>query len=1012
MRRVEDLPPSRQSRFGKRSRVFFAILIAAFVVFALSLRGVAGFYTDYLWFDSLDRTDVFTSVLGAKIVLTLIFAGTFFVFMFANLFIADRGAPEVRAPGPEEEMLARYYDLTAGRTGILRVGVSVLFALIASAGVGSRWEEWLLFVNRQDFGVTDPQFGKDIGFYIFELPFFSFVVDWLFAAVMIVFILTAIAHYLNGGIRLAVVGADRVTSHVKVQLSAILAVLALVKAADYWLGRYELTVSTRGVVDGALYTDINAQLPATSLLIAISLCAVVLLVINLRLRGWVMPILAVGLWSFTAIVMGGIYPAFVQRFQVEPNETTREAEFTERNISATRNAFGLVPDLDLTEASYDYTEDLTEAEIRAHADTVRNARVLDPLVSHPTFERFQAEREFYGFNGSLAFVEQRSSQSDFDATLDTDRYLIEGQVTQVVLGVRELNLSDLSWEREHVRLTHGYGIALAQANATTGEGRPNFLVGGLPLSTDPSIDLRLETPQVYHGEGLDGYALVGTSVDEIDYVDSATSENVLTRYEGESGVELGSIFRRAAFAMRFGQIEPLISNFVTDETRVIYNRDVHQRVAELAPFLEFDADAYPVVVEGRIHYVIDAFTTSNRFPYSQRADATGMVQGDLNGAQFNYVRNSVKAVVDAYDGDVTFYVMPVDDPVIEAWRSAFPDLFTDFDEMPEGLRDNLRYPQDLFRIQTNMWARYQVDNPVSLIVGSEDWAVAQNPGRQVIAGSTSETITDEDTGLSTSRERRVDPYYTLLELPGEDELSFVTLRSFVPFDENDNRRELEAFMIGETKPDGTSRLVSYEITSADAPGPVLIASAIAQNEEISSRLTLLDDSGSQVEFGDLVLLPIANSILWVRPLYVAAEGTSSVPTLEAVIVTIGEGEQIAIGENLGDALSQLFPGADFSDILGATPSAVEADDTAVPDDSDTDEAPDDSVPVTPAAILAEVARLFAARDAALAEDPPNRVEAATLEEQMAALLADVDMSPAAESDAVDSSDADSSDAGA
>ncbi len=974
-------------------------------MFALSLRGIAGFYTDYLWFDSLDRTDVFTSVLGAKIALTLIFAGTFFVLMFGNLFIADRGAPELRTPGPEEEMLARYHDVTAGRTGLIRVGVSVLFALIASAGVGSRWEEWLLFVNRQDFGVNDPQFNQDIGFYVFQLPVLSFVVDWAFAAIVIVFILTAIAHYLNGGIRLAVIGADRVTSHVKVHLSAILAVLALVKAADYWLGRYELTVSTRGVVDGALYTDINAQLPATYLLIAISLCAVVLLVINLRLRGWVMPILAVGLWSFTAIVMGGIYPAFVQRFQVEPNETTREAEFTERNIAATRDAFGLEPGVDLTEAAYDYTEDLTEAEIREHADTVRNARVLDPLVSHPTFERFQAEREFYAFKGSLAFLEQRAGLSDYEQTLDTDRYLVEGQVTQVVLGVRELNLTDLSWEREHVRLTHGYGIALAQANATTGEGRPNFLVGDIPLTTDSSIDLGLETPQVYHGEGLDGYALVGASVDEIDYVDSVTSENVLTRYEGESGVELGSFFRRAAFAMRFGQIEPLISNFVTDETRVIYNRDVHQRVEELAPFLEFDADAYPVVVDGRIHYVIDAFTTSDRFPYSQRADASGMVQGDLDGARFNYVRNSVKAVVDAYDGDVTFYVMPVDDPIIDAWRSAFPDLFTEFDEMPEELRDNLRYPQDLFRIQTNMWARYQVDDPVSLIVGSEDWAVAQNPGRQVIAGSTSELVTDEDTGLSTSRERRVDPYYTLLELPGEDEPSFVTMRTFVPFDENDNRRELEAFMIGETRPDGTSRLVSYEMTSADAPGPVLVASGIAQNEEISSRLTLLDDSGSQVEFGDLVLLPIAESILWVRPLYVAAEGTSSVPTLEAVIVTIGEGEQIAIGENLGDALSQMFDGADFSDILGATPTGV-VDDDDVAEEPDPDETPDDSGPVTPEAILAEIARLFASRDAALAEDPPNRVEAATLEDQIAALLAEVDLTPAAEPDAVDPGEVD------
>ena len=966
-----------------------AIVFAAIVVVALSLRGIAGFYTDYLWFDSLGRTDVWGRVLGAKIALTLIFAGAFFVILWVNLLIADRSAPVLRAPGPEEELLARYHEIVAGRTGLIRAVVSALFALIAAAGVGSHWKEWLLFVNRQDFGIDDPQFNTDIGFYVFQLPFLSFVVNWAFAAFVIIFILTAIAHYLNGGIRIAVTTGDRVSPNVKVHLSAVLAVLALIKAADYWLSRFELTVSRRGVVDGALYTDVHAQLPATYLLMAISLSAVVLLVINLRLRGWVMPILAVGLWSFVAIVMGGIYPAFVQRFQVEPNETTREAEFTQRNIDATRSAFGLVPDEDLSEATFDYTEDLTAAELRASADTIRNARVLDPLVAHPTFERFQAEREFYQFEGALVDI-----GPGFVRTLDTDRYMIDGELTQVVLGSRELALGGLSWEREHVRLTHGYGIALAQANATTGEGRPNFLAGGLPVEIDPSIDLELETPQIYHGEGLGGYALVGASVDEIDYVDSATGEDVLTRYGGESGVGLGSFIRRAAFAMRFGQIEPLISNFVDGDTRVIYIRDVHDRVEELAPFLEFDADAYPVVLEGRVHYVIDGYTITDRFPYSQRAENGRLITGGLAGGSFNYVRNSVKAVVDAYDGDVSFYVMPVDDPIIDAWRSAFPDLFTDFDEMPVDLRDNLRYPQDLFRVQTNMWARYQVSNPESLVIGTERWAVAQNPGRQVVAGSTSEAITDEDTGLITTREERIDPYYTLLQLPGEDEASFVTLRSFVPFDENDDRRELEAFMVGETRPDGTSRLVSYEITSPDAPGPVLVASGIAQNEEISSRLTLLDDSGSTVQFGDLLLLPIADSILWIRPLYVAAEGSSSVPTLEAVIATVGEGEQIAIGEDLNDALAKLFDGADFSDVLGATPdgrgdAADDDTDDGSDDGSDDGEDTDDedtTTTDTSESLLAQIIEMFEARDAALAEDPPDRVTAATLLDQIAELL--------------------------
>jgi len=994
----EDLLPGRSSR-RFRGRLLIAVVVACLAVLALSLRGMAGFYTDYLWFDSLDRTDVWGQVLTARIGLTAIGAALFFAVCWLNLAVADRCAPGTRTQGPEEEMLAAYRQIAAGRTRLIRTAVSLLFALFAAGGVGSNWEQWLLYRNRQDFGISDPLFDTDIGFYVFELPFLSFVVDWAFAAFVIIFALTAIGHYLNGGIRFAVpAGAQRVTPSVKVHLSAILAVLAVIRAADYWLQRYELTVSQRGVVDGALYTDVNAQLPVTHLLIAISLSAVVLLVINLWLRGWVMPILAVGLWAFTSIVMGGLYPAFVQRFQVEPNETAREAEYTLRNIDATRSAYALVPGVDLTEIDFDYTKELTAADVRDHADTIRNARVLDPLVTHPTFERFQAQREFYRFHGSPV------DRTSLEISLDTDRYLVDGRLTQMVLGVRELRLGDQPWEREHVRLTHGYGLAMARANATTSEGRPDFLAGGLPVEVDPALDLGLARPQIYYGEGIGGYALVDATVDEIDYVDSGTNENVPTRYEGDSGVDMGSFLRRSAFAMRFGQIEPLISSFVGGDTRVIYIRDVHERVRRLAPFLEFDADAYPVVVDGSVHYVLDAYTTSDRYPYSQQAENSRLVdESGLSGGAFNYVRNSVKAVVDAFSGEATFYVMPVDDPVIDAWRGAFPDLFTDFEEMPESLRDHLRYPQDLFRVQTNMWARYQVSDPESLVIGSERWAVAQDPGRRVVTGST-EAVIDAETGLAFDREQRVDPYYTLLNLPGEDEASFVTLRSYVPFDEKDDRRELVAFTVGETRSDGSTRLVTYEITSPDAPGPVLVASSIAQEEEISSRLTLLDDSGSTVEFGDLLLLPIADTILWVRPLYVAAEGTSSVPTLEAVIATVGEGEKIAIGEDFSDALSQLFPGERFDDVLGiddlAGSDSVAIDDDAPGPDDDADPDDDDgdadgsdagsgSGDAGAEELLAEIAALFAARDDALAESPPDRVAAAELLDQIAALLVQV-----------------------
>ena len=990
MRDVSDIPPRRRSdegRFGRRSRIAAVVLAAIVVVVGLSLRGIAGFYTTFLWFDSLERTDVWSRVLVAQVLLTVIFFGSFFALLWTNLFLADRSAPKTRIPGPEEELLARYHDLIAGRARLVRFAVAGFFSLLAIAGVPAQWESWLLFVNGGDFGTTDPQFGNDVGFYVFRLPFLSYVVDWAFASFVVIFILTAMAHYLNGGIRMATTVGDRTTTSVKVHLSAILAVLAVIRAADYYLDRFELTVSDRGVVDGALFTDVNAQLPALSLLIAISLSAVVLLVVNLRQKGWTLPIIAVGLWAFVAIVMGGLYPAFVQRFQVEPNETNREIPFTERNIEATRTAYGLHPEEDVQESAFAYSATLSADDLRASADTIRNTRILDPVVVHPTFERFEALRDFYRFDGSVVDV----GTSAEAISLDTDRYMIDGQLSQVVLGTRELNLADLSWEREHVRLTHGYGLALASASQTTAEGSPSFLARGLPVETSASLDLGLEQPQIYHGEGLGGYALVNASVDEIDFVDSATGQNVPFRYDGESGVEMGSLVRRLAFSLRFGQVEPLISNFVTPDTRVIFDRDVYDRVEALAPFLEFDADAYPVVFDGRIHYVIDAYTTTDRYPYSQDADLT-FAAGGLAGGNFNYVRNPVKAVVDAYDGDVTFYRMPVEDPIIDAWGAAFPDLFTGFDDMPEALREHLRYPTDLFRVQTNMWARYQVSEAESLIVGTERWDVAQSPGRQVEVASVTENTVDED-GFVVAREERIDPYYSLMQLPGEDEPSYVTLRSFVPFDENDDRRELEAFMVAETDSDGSSRLVSYEITSPNAPGPVLVASQIAQDEAISSELSLLNDQGSTVEFGDLLMLPIGDSILWVRPLYVAAQGDASVPTVQRVIATIGEGEQIAIADTLTDALNELFDGEDFADIFGAA-SVVPVEPVDGADETDTgetvDETDDDGeapLPVgSPEAVLAEVARLFDARQDALAASPPNEVRAAELLEEIGNLL--------------------------
>ncbi len=934
MRTVSPIPPGGRSRFGTRRVRFVALLVAGgLLVLLLSLRGIARFYTDYLWFDSLGRTDVWGRVLLAKIALFFIFAVVFFVLVWVNLLIVDRLAPEARPPGPEEEMLSRYHAMVSGRTRLVRLAVSVVFSLLAASGVSSQWEEWLLFVNRQDFGVADPLLDTDIGFYVFRLPFLSFLVSWAFAAFMILLVVISIAHYINGGIRGQVPqGVQRVLPSVKVHLSAILAALALVKAADYWLARYELTVSGRGVVDGALYTDVKAKLPALNLLMLISLFAVVLLVVNLRRRGWVLPVLAVGLWAFTALVMGNMYPAFVQRFQVDPNTTARESVYTSDNIAATRTAYSLVPDDDVALVVFDYRENPTPAQLRAAAQTVRNTRILDPITLTDTFEKDQGERDFYHFS----------------PVLDVDRYEVDGELTQVVLAARELNLSELgSWERQHVAITHGYGVAIARANVTDVRGSPVFIAGGLPVEVDPAIGVQLDEPQIYIGENLEGYALVGATRDEVDYVDGQGREESF-RYTGDGDVSMGSFLRQAAFALRFGQLDPLISNFVDSDTGIIYIRDTLDRARSVAPFLEFDSDVYPVVFDGRVHYVLDAYTTTDRYPYSQGADTSGLASGaDLADTGANYIRNSVKVVVDSYDGDVTLYVMPVQDPIVAAWQSAFPDLFTDFSEMPEGLRSHLRFPIDLFTVQTNMWASYQVSDPEALIIGTERWAVAQDPGRSVQAGGIAEAVVG-DRGLLTRRERRVPAYYSLMQLPGEEEVSYVALRSFVPVSDDDSRKELTAFMVGETRSDGTSRLVSYEMLNLLAPGPAIVASNTSTNPAISRELTLLNDQGSQVDFGDMLLLPVADSLLYVRPMYVRAQGTQ-IPLLAGVIASVGN--RTALGKTLGDALDELYPGADFTGV--ALPPVATEGDAPVADDRD--EPPDEpSVTETPGAEFGEL----------------------------------------------------------
>ncbi|MGI9613454.1 MAG: UPF0182 family membrane protein [Acidimicrobiales bacterium] len=905
----------------RSSRFRTPVLIGAGLLFVLMLsaNGVARTYTDWLWFDNLGLGSVWATILGTQIALAAVFTLIFFLILWGNLVLADRLAPDMRPASPEEDLIERYHQIVGNRAGKLRFGIAAVFALIAGANTASQWQEWLLFRNGGSFDWQDPLHGQDAGFYVFTLPFLSFIVDWLFAALILTVIVVAVAHYLNGGIR-AAAPTERVSSGVKLHLSILLAGLAVVRAAGYFLDRFTLVNSTRSVYDGALATDVNIQLPAYSLLALISLFGAALFIANIRRQGWGLPMTAIGLWAISHLFIGSIFPAVYQRLRVEPQASVREAEFVERNIEATRFAYGLDDD-SLTIEQFTYQAGITSDELVDFEDVLDNVPLVDPQAARDSFTRSQGERAFYSFSDPL----------------DVDRYQIDGQTRPVVLSVRGLDLAvdevGQGWESQHILFTHGYGAAVAAGWDVDPNGRPRFLVGDLgDVSVDPSLNeelTSLEQPRVYFGENFGGYAIVNAARDEVDYQTSSNDSRPY-RYSGDGGVDMGSFLRRIAFALRFRELDPLISQSVTSESSAIYNRDVAERVRTVAPFLDFDSNPYPVMADGGLVWVIDGYTTSSSFPYSQGVD-TDLVGSDISGG-YNYVRNSVKAVVDAYDGDVTLYVIDPTDPILQAWTKSFPSLFADASEISPDLRDNLRYPEDIFEVQTDMWSTYVVTDPVQLIQGDVAWSVAAQPRSEAQVGE----------GDTATNSRSMDPQYLVTRLPGEDGPEFVLQRAFVPRSgeagSTTARPELTGIMMARSDPgENFGQLVLYEIPSGRVEAPDFVHSEIRKNAELTDFLR--DQIGSVVTFGQMTLLLVNDTIVYVRPVYVEAASRTAVPELARVIAV--NDDQIAMGESLDEVLAEIVDDPEGVDIEATT------EDEAAADGSDGDE-PEDNNDSTPA----------------------------------------------------------------
>ena len=901
MRATTDRPRRRRP---SRSRIILAIVVLVVIVLIFSLRGIAGFYTDYLWFGSVHLTSVWAGVVATKLALAAVFSAVFFLAMWLNLAVADRMAPSYRLAGPEDEFVQRYREAVGPHVGKVRVVASVIFALLVGTGAAAQWNKWLLFRNSVPFGLKDPQFHKDIGFFVFRLPFYSYLVSWGFLAIVVITIVSVVAHYLNGGIRLQA-RSNRVTPYVKAHISLLLAALALLKAIGYYLQRYNLDFSTRGVVNGALYTDVKAQLPALTLLILISLVALGLFIYNIRLQGWVLPIIGVGLWAFVSLVVGAIYPAIIQKFRVQPAENALERPYLQRNMSSTLTAYGL-DHVQVTQ--YPYTPQLTATDLTLDAQTVRNIRLWDAAFAPQTYQKLQEIRSYYQF----------PSQD-----LSIDRYPLNGEETQTLVAVRELNPSDLpeqGWVNTHLQYTHGYGAVLSPANAATPDGNPVFNISDIPPTNTPGVGApRITRPQVYYGLGMDGFVIANTQQKELDY-QRPDGSNVTAHYTGDGGVQLSSFLKRAAFALRFGDINTLISGQITSSSRVLWVRDIQQRVAKAAPFLQLDADPYAAIVNGRIVWIQDAYTTTDHFPYSQFADTSSLPNGSGLNQTFNYVRNSVKVVVDAYTGDMKFYIMDSSDPIVTAYAKAFPKLFLPATDMSSDLRAHLRYPEDLFRIQTSLYGRYHIQGINDFYNAADAWNVAQSGGEGPPNGSLQTLTTDAQGFVVAGSQKRMDPQYLLMRLPGAQNATFLLLQALVPISQGDKQQNLAAFMVAQSDPSEYGRLQVFEMPPGlTVDGPALVDARIAADKTVSSQITFVNQQGSQVQLGNIVVIPIQGSLIYVRPFYIES-ARNPLPQLSEVIVV--SGNKVAMETTLQQALSDVFGSAPPTQEQRAGPTNV------------------------------------------------------------------------------------------
>jgi uncharacterized protein len=909
---------------GRRRLIIIVVVVLAALL--LAFTALSGFFVDILWFREVRLSDVFWTVLRTKVFLGLALGLTFFLLLYSNLWIVRRITPRYPALTPDQEILERYRMQFEPYVRWLLPLLALVIAFLVGVGATTHWQTYLLWRNGADlsFGNPEPLFDRDPAFYVFSLPWLQYMQGWLFSSLVWVTLLTAGAHYVWGGIRPQAQGfGEKVSPQVKAHLSVLLGLIMLTKAWGYYLGQFDLLTSTRGVVVGASYTDVNAQLPALRILVVIAIACAILFLVNIRLRGWALPVIAVGLLALVSIIAGAAYPAFVQRFRVAPQEFQREQPYIEDNIEATRRAFQLDG---ITTQARPLGDAVTAEDVEGNEATISNIRLWRPDVLNDNFTSLQRFRSYYEFND-----------------VDVDRYEIEGQRRVLMVSAREVSQDGIpeggaTWQNVHLVYTHGFGAVTSQVNTSTSEGQPIFTLQDIPPVGEPAFEGNGQ--RVYYGEGASGdaaFVVVDTGAQELDYQGTATDdqEQVDFTYDGDGGIPIGGLFQRALFAWRYRDVNLLISDLIEGDSRIMIYRDITERVPRAAPFLRFDGDPYAAIVDGRLVWIWDAYTLTDQYPYSDFIELSDVASPPTQeGApqlvgEANYIRNSVKVVVDGYNGSISYFVADPEDPIIQAWSGAFPSLFTPIEEAPTELLEHFRYPENLFQVQAAQYTNYHVTDS-DVFYGKQDfWALPVDP-----------TVSSE------TNQFEMRPYYQLMRLPGEAEESFALIVPFTP----QNRQNMVAWMAAKSDPGPDyGQLISFQFPAGvNVDGPTQIFSRINQDARFSAERTLLGQGGSSIVFGDFLVIPLEDSLLYVQPVYVESNQPNAIPELRRVVVV--NGSQIGLGATLTDALEDSVSGA-----VSPPP----------PPDGEEPPPPEGSVEEQIQALLDEAAQRFAAADTAL-----------------------------------------------